>query len=76
MDEQDTGDSKMKCVICEEKILPDLNGWAGGHNPEPLAKGRCCGLCNAEIVIPVRLIAHSLRRDKDEDTRDESRTSR
>ena len=45
----------MDCVLCNLEILPDPNGWDGGHNPEPLAEGRCCGDCNDAKVIPARL---------------------
>ena len=26
-----------------------------GHNAMPYAKGRCCGKCNSEKVLPIRL---------------------
>tara|TARA_B100000963_G_scaffold240208_1_gene210114 strand:- start:13555 stop:13731 length:177 start_codon:yes stop_codon:yes gene_type:complete len=45
----------MKCVICKEKIETDLNGWKGGHNAEPVAKGRCCEECNYSIVLHERI---------------------
>ena len=45
----------MNCILCNFEILPDPNGWDGGHNPEPLAEGRCCGDCNDTKVIPARL---------------------
>ena len=48
--------NKMKCVICKNKIVPDAGGWPGGHNPWPVKKkGRCCGKCNYEKVVPKRL---------------------
>ena len=43
------------CVICEEEIKADPNGWNGGHNAQPVAKGRCCGTCNDTKVIQARL---------------------
>jgi len=46
---------KDKCSICGKDILPDPNGWAGGHNAEPLNNGRCCGICNDVKVLPARL---------------------
>ena len=52
----------MKCIICSKKILPDPDGWDGGHNAEPVANGRCCGVCNAVIVIQARLIEFQIRR--------------
>ena len=44
------------CVICKTEIGVDpISGWAGGHNAEPIAEGRCCDACNAMEVIPARL---------------------
>ena len=45
----------MKCIICKSKIKKESNGWDGGHNAEPVIKGRCCIICNDAIVIPMRL---------------------
>lgn len=45
----------MKCSICSETITPDSNGWAEGHNAEPINSGQCCGKCNDIVVIPRRL---------------------
>ena len=53
----------MKCVICSRRITTDPNGWNGGHNAEPILKGRCCGTCNA-IVIVRRLNDFQDRRNK------------
>lgn len=44
----------MKCSICGYDI-PNENGWAHGHNAEPINPGRCCGDCNAIYVIPERI---------------------
>jgi len=41
----------MECVICNSKIIPDPDGWDGGHNAEPIAKGRCCGDCNHIVTV-------------------------
>ena len=41
----------MECVICNSKIVPDPDGWDGGHNAEPIAKGRCCGDCNHIVTV-------------------------
>ena len=54
----------MKCVICSQRISTDPDGWDGGHNAEPVAKGKCCGACNA-IVIVRRLNDFQLRRDNE-----------
>jgi len=53
----------MECVICNSKIVPDPDGWDGGHNAEPIVEGRCCGDCNA-IVIVRRLNDFQDRRNK------------
>ena len=50
----------MKCVICSRRITTDPDGWAGGHNAEPILKGRCCRWCN-EVVIIRRLNDYQLR---------------
>ena len=53
----------MKCCICDEEIevLVDRHTgetvWAEGHNAAPVRDGRCCGDCNATVVIPARLQA-------------------
>lgn len=46
---------KMLCSICNEPILTGLNGWAYGHNAEPINDGRCCDVCNTTKVIPERI---------------------
>ena len=53
----------MNCVICGGpiKLLGDTNP---GHNADPVAAGRCCGMCNDTLVIPARL-ALARRRDND-----------
>ena len=43
------------CVLCHSKITPDPDGWAGGHNARPLAKGQCCGTCNMFLVEPAQI---------------------
>jgi hypothetical protein len=50
----------MKCVLCGGDIdaQRDSGGeivWAGGHNAQPLAEGRCCSLCNDTKVVPKRM---------------------
>ena len=52
-----------KCCICGEQIERQLGpdgtvAWDKGHNPEPVMNGvldRCCGQCNANVVLPERL---------------------
>ena len=54
-----------RCVICKESIIPDPDGWNGGHNPSPVReKGRCCGECNDTIVIPRRLYEAGFLRER------------
>ncbi len=46
----------MLCCICNDEINVESNGWAQGHNAEPVVpNGRCCKLCNHTHVIPARL---------------------
>ena len=46
----------MKCSICKNKVTPQPNGWAQGHNADPVVpNGRCCEACNSTVVIPARL---------------------
>ena len=53
----------MNCVICNYPIGL-LGENDGGHNADPVAAGRCCGMCNDTQVIPARL-ALARRRDND-----------
>ena len=57
----------MKCCLCESEIQQDANGWAGGHNPEPLGQpgDRCCGRCNDRVVVPTRLAIFFTRKQKE-----------
>ena len=52
-----------KCSICKQPIQPDISGWDGGHNAEPINSGRCCGMCNDNIVTPLRISDYLERRD-------------
>lgn len=38
-----------KCCIC------GANYGGYGNNAEPVASGRCCNDCNAEVIIPARI---------------------
>ena len=39
------------CSICEGLIdINPFNGWAYGHNAEPVAEGRCCDNCNHDVL--------------------------
>lgn len=37
------------CCICHKRV----HGF--GHNPAPVATGRCCDTCNTCVVIPARI---------------------
>ena len=45
----------MDCSICNLEIPVQVNGWDQGHNAEPVTDGRCCGSCNASVVLPTRI---------------------
>ena len=50
----------MKCCICEKEIEKEYDGnsklvWDEGHNAEPVKEGRCCTVCNFNVVIPKRI---------------------
>ena len=52
---------KMKCVICDEKITADKNGWEGGCNAEPVESGQCCYECDVNVVLPARLAQYGYK---------------
>ena len=55
------------CSICEGLIdINPFNGWAYGHNAEPVAKGRCCDSCNDAVVIPSRINQYVKSQKKEE----------
>ncbi len=45
----------MICCICNNPILVQPGGYDQGDNAEPLKEGRCCAICNAEVVVPFRI---------------------
>jgi len=45
----------IECSICGVSIKNDY-GQGRGHNPEPVADGRCCDQCNLTVVIPYRIM--------------------
>ncbi len=53
-------ESKMKCVICKEKITADPFGWEGGCNAMPVEEGQCCYQCDISVVLPARLAQYGL----------------
>jgi len=57
----------MNCSICGELIGKEVSGWTEGHNAWPVNEGRCCGTCNASVVIRARLeaLGHSKREAKE-----------
>jgi hypothetical protein len=58
----------LNCSICGDMILPELSGWSGGHNAQPINDGRCCSDCNARVVVPMRLAQMYARRNKSDAT--------
>ena len=55
---------ELTCCICKGEIEIEPNGWALGHNPEPIytgEKNRACATCNNEVVIPTRLAIRTRR---------------
>jgi hypothetical protein len=60
----------MNCVICGNQIRELTGGKltnsfveAFSHNADPVATGRCCGVCNDTKVIPERLALASRQGD-------------
>ena len=51
----------MKCSICKEEVTADPFGWEGGANAEPINEGRCCHLCDTNVVLPARLTEHGYK---------------
>jgi hypothetical protein len=45
----------MKCSICKEEKLEKGYGEIYGHNAQPINDGRCCSVCNMEVVVPMRI---------------------
>ena len=54
----------MNCSICEEKIIADPFGWEGGNNAEPINDGKCCYLCDINVVLPARLAEHGFNEEE------------
>lgn len=61
----------LKCCICGndiEKLRNDKGQvvWDQGNNAEPVAKGRCCNVCNTTRVLPTRIqrwqLSHPIRK--------------
>lgn len=46
----------MKCSICQKTIPVKFGGWDKGNNAAPVNNGRCCDVCNENVVIPARMI--------------------
>jgi len=45
----------MKCSICTSEIDVQANGYKEGHNASPISNGRCCTICNDNVVVPMRM---------------------
>lgn len=54
----------MKCSICKKEI--EVKGtWSQGNNAQPINEGRCCDLCDMNVVIPSRIesiVKHNKRK--------------
>jgi len=56
-----------KCSICKGKIEPLKHPttnevvWTDGNNAEPVNSGRCCDVCNYQVVVPIRIKEHFAR---------------
>ena len=50
-----------KCSICKEALDVMVSTetkeilWDQGNNADPYNSGRCCELCNMEVVLPLRI---------------------
>ena len=61
----------MKCSICGKEI-EEKNGWTRGNNAWPINDGRCCDVCDRDIVTP-RRITDMIKRDKERRQQHEER---
>ena len=59
-----SGRSLEPCAICGEPIGVDSNGWDGGRNAEPVAKGFCCEDCDTSVVLPARMLPQGYTTDE------------
>lgn len=59
----------MPCCLCGEGIKYGLS-----HNAEPVRSGRCCNVCNLEIVIPKRFGIHIMK-IKDTENKNEKKNN-
>lgn len=50
----------VRCVICGKEI-PNPHGFnLVGNDPSPVYEdGRCCDICNHEVVLPTRVFINS-----------------
>jgi len=54
---------QMNCSICGSEIEVEENGWYNGHSAKPVTEGRCCSVCNIEVVAPTRtMFGESLKK--------------
>ena len=44
---------EIKDIVCS--ICNMEHGDKYGHNAQPINNGRCCSVCNIEVVIPTRI---------------------
>ena len=48
-------DNHPDCVICKLPILPTQDDpYSQGFDAEPIAAGRCCDVCNKQVIASVK----------------------
>tara|TARA_R100000458_G_C8264351_1_gene239571 strand:- start:889 stop:1104 length:216 start_codon:yes stop_codon:yes gene_type:complete len=52
----------MKKRVCS--ICGDHHDDPYGHNAEPINDGRCCAVCNFDVVLPTRIRLMFMDKDK------------
>lgn len=55
---EDTARSQSLCSICGQPI--NVKDIYDDNNAQPINDGRCCGVCNATVVFPARIIYQGL----------------
>jgi hypothetical protein len=53
--DENEDEPQLICSICDLPIPVEHGTWTRGHNAQPVNNGRCCGDCNAQVVLPMRI---------------------
>lgn len=62
--EKENDDFEGTCCLCEKQYE------LFGNNADPLAKGRCCDVCNVKVVMyRIKMAADANREERDEENR-------